>query len=427
MSIKKNIRVRLLISMSIISFYGATTFVHADYKKLLAAHNTIVGLLGGSEGLSNRPATPIQANNLVYITINSALAIKETDHDALKQFLENNNVLIEDTTLSASEKTDRLNHYKNLKIIYLATKRMPSTEKNLFHIPQLIKQRLNELLIQSDLERLIHLELKKNLADVTEEEISEILTTYKFIYLYDLIKNKPPAALNGYSMVDYKRALSPETGNTRVPSPATLSAHAMPTTPPAAVALDEETPTSAEVPEDLKELNNENITKLKRMMLFIKSNSNEHRRAAKIAEFLSQQTNKENNSDTTNAGLAGALAQMSGALNAASIATKTKTISQVEFNQLATSKPIIIITIRNASGILDEDTLAIKIGKLESYITQKENAEGKKSDETKAAKFLSDELKKGQAETPRVMTRGISRYKLRLPYVLHNVSYSPKT
>ena len=31
------------------------------------------------------------------------------------------------------------------------------------------------------------------------------------------------------------------------------------------------------------------------------------------------------------------------------------------------------------------------------------------------------------AETPRVKTRGISRYKLRLPYVLHNVSYSPKT
>ena len=31
------------------------------------------------------------------------------------------------------------------------------------------------------------------------------------------------------------------------------------------------------------------------------------------------------------------------------------------------------------------------------------------------------------AETPRVKTRGIRRYKLRLPYVLHNVSYSPKT
>ena len=31
------------------------------------------------------------------------------------------------------------------------------------------------------------------------------------------------------------------------------------------------------------------------------------------------------------------------------------------------------------------------------------------------------------SETPRVKTRGISRYKLRLPYVLHNVSYSPKT
>ena len=35
--------------------------------------------------------------------------------------------------------------------------------------------------------------------------------------------------------------------------------------------------------------------------------------------------------------------------------------------------------------------------------------------------FLED------SETPRVKTRGISRYKLRLPYVLHNVSYSPKT
>ena len=32
-----------------------------------------------------------------------------------------------------------------------------------------------------------------------------------------------------------------------------------------------------------------------------------------------------------------------------------------------------------------------------------------------------------KTETPRVKTRGISRYKLRLPYVLHNVSYSPKT
>ena len=47
------------------------------------------------------------------------------------------------------------------------------------------------------------------------------------------------------------------------------------------------------------------------------------------------------------------------------------------------------------------------------------------------AKLIEDPLKKifleAHSETPRVKTRGISRYKLRLPYVLHNVSYSPKT
>ena len=41
------------------------------------------------------------------------------------------------------------------------------------------------------------------------------------------------------------------------------------------------------------------------------------------------------------------------------------------------------------------------------------------------ASISSDDMK--TSETPRVKTRGISRYKLRLPYVLHNVSYSPKT
>ena len=48
----------------------------------------------------------------------------------------------------------------------------------------------------------------------------------------------------------------------------------------------------------------------------------------------------------------------------------------------------------------------------------------------KLKKYLHDKkemISENLAETPRVKTRGISRYKLRLPYVLHNVSYSPKT
>jgi len=262
------------ISISMLCLCGiASTAVYSNaYDNLLKTytderatpnyHKKIYDILGGSQGLLDKPATPVQLSNIVYIAVHAALNSTEIDAVFLQKVLEKNQNILNAPGLSEARKKDRVHHYGILMIIYVATK-LSQQDNNIFTLPRRVQEYLKKISADSVLAGILAQSLKDILSRVNEAGIAQILVSYKFTNAYHSASlNAGGLMLDGAVAVDYTHS-----GVINRESSSTVGSSGT---------------TTSDVPADIAHLNEENRAKLKRMQLLTKTDANEQARARQI-------------------------------------------------------------------------------------------------------------------------------------------------
>ncbi|MES2253088.1 MAG: hypothetical protein V4482_05350 [Pseudomonadota bacterium] len=181
-----NIKKILLISVSLCSLYNESSAASrigsaaasnaSQYITFIDAHNAVVSILGGSEGLSRRVANPVQLPKLVYITIHAAFTATDDKNIVFERLLENNFARIDEPGLTPPQKALRIQHYRNIILIYLVASLSKSGE-SFADIPAAIKAELGQI-ATSQLFNLMHEDLQNAFNTLDEKVIRELLIKF---------------------------------------------------------------------------------------------------------------------------------------------------------------------------------------------------------------------------------------------------------
>ena len=178
-----------------------------DYRRVIGLHNKIVGdaagvgldglnqqineLVGGNgDGISEKPATPVQSTNMVHVLIREALDDKEQVEQAVNQFL----------TAYISGKVKgglALNHLRTVLIVYIAAR----LERSL---PEDERIQGTYKVLRTILDKPHYKHLKISLS---EDAVKEELKRLEFFKFYNFFVRHPDAQkvmLDPDRLVDYK-------------------------------------------------------------------------------------------------------------------------------------------------------------------------------------------------------------------------------